>query len=284
VSESLDHLPADAPIAGIRAALEAAGAVVLEGLLDPDLLTRFNRELDEHVEATPDGRVLGNPAYEAFFGPHTRHLSAVAARSRVFVEEVLLHPRLLELADAVLLPACASYRLNVAHVLDRGPGSDQQYVHRDEDVWPHVPRPRPVLQLAAVIALEDFTAANGGTRVVPGSHRWEPGRQPAPEQLVAAEMPAGSAVLYYGATLHGGGPNVTEGQRRRGMHLSYLVGWLRTEENNYLTVPIEQVRGFPRRAQELLGYSTHDAIAMAGGACGVVNTRNPIDLLEAGEL
>jgi ectoine hydroxylase-related dioxygenase (phytanoyl-CoA dioxygenase family) len=97
-------------------------------------------------------------------------------------------------------------------------------------------------------------------------------------------MPAGSAVVYLGSTIHGGGPNTTDAVRRRGMHMSFAVGWLRTEENNYLTTPLEVVRTLPRRAQELLGYTTHDAIAIAGGALGVVNTWDPIDLLEAGKL
>lgn len=284
MTATIPRLDADTPLEKITAGLEETGAVIVERFLDDDLLARFNRDLDPEVEATPDGRKLGNAAYEAFFGPHCRHLSAVAARSKVFAEEILCHPLLQAISDEILLKSCANYRLNVAHVLDRGPGSDQQFLHRDEAVWPYLPYPHPEIQVASVIALEDFTADNGATRVVPGSHRWPRDRMAKPEELVPAEMPAGAAVVYLGSTIHGGGPNVTKDTRRRGMHLSFVLGWLRTEENNYLTVPLEIVRTLPRRAQELLGYTTHDAIAVAGGACGVVNTCNPIDLLESGEL
>jgi ectoine hydroxylase-related dioxygenase (phytanoyl-CoA dioxygenase family) len=284
MAESIPHVSATAPPGEITAPLEEHGAVVVDGFLDADLLARFNAELDPDVEATPDGRKLGNAAYEAFFGAHTRHLSGVAGRSRVFAEEILCHPLFGAICDEILLRSCASYRLNVAHVLDRGPGSEQQYPHRDEAVWAHLPRPHPEIQVASVIALEDFTAENGATRVAPGSHRWAPGRQVELNELVPAVMPAGSAVVYLGSTIHGGGPNTTDAVRRRGMHMSFAVGWLRTEENNYLTTPLEVVRTLPRRAQELLGYTTHDAIAIAGGALGVVNTWDPIDLLEAGKL
>ena len=68
------------------------------------------------------------------------------------------------------------------------------------------------------------------------------------------------------------------------MHMSYLVGWLRTEENNYLTVPLERVKTLPKRAQELLGYLAHDAIKWALGSCALVNTFDPMVLLERGEL
>ena len=63
-------------------------------------------------------------------------------------------------------------------------------------------------------------------------------------------MPAGSAVYYLGRTLHGGGANLSKG-KRRGMFLGFVVGWLRTEENTFLSVPIKHVYDMPVRAQEL---------------------------------
>jgi ectoine hydroxylase-related dioxygenase (phytanoyl-CoA dioxygenase family) len=188
------------------------------------------------------------------------------------------------LCDAVLLPACASYQLNIAHVLDRGPGSEQQLLHRDEAVWIHLPQPHPEVQIASVIALVDFTADNGATRVAPGSHRWAADRVASPDELVPAEMTAGSAIVYLGSTLHGGGPNTTSDVRRRGMHVSYCVGWLRTEENQYLATPIDVVRTLPRESQALLGYAAHDAIGAGGGYLGTVSVQDPLELLATGQL
>jgi ectoine hydroxylase-related dioxygenase (phytanoyl-CoA dioxygenase family) len=73
--------------------------------------------------------------------------------------------------------------------------------------------------------------------------------QPAPseDQFAYAEMPAGSAIVYSGNTLHGGGANTTD-QLRRGVHLSYCLGWLRTEENNYLSTPPAIAATYPRQA------------------------------------
>jgi ectoine hydroxylase-related dioxygenase (phytanoyl-CoA dioxygenase family) len=68
------------------------------------------------------------------------------------------------------------------------------------------------------------------------------------------------------------------------MHVSYVVGWLRTEENQYLSVPADVVRTLPRRAQELLGWAAHDAIASGGGYLGTVDLRDPVDLLAEGRL
>ncbi|MHB8465269.1 MAG: phytanoyl-CoA dioxygenase family protein [Acidimicrobiales bacterium] len=274
------------PIEDVVAALDDDGAVVVEEMLDPELLTRFNAEIEPLLDAArPDhDRAFVNEAIAWFFGERTRHVTGVASKSPVFATEILTHPTLLGVCDAVLGPSCARYQLNLAHVLDRGPGAEQQYLHRDELVWVHMPRPHPELQVASIIALVDFTADNGATRIAPGSHRWEPERQAAPDELVAAEMPAGSAVIYLGSTTHAGGANTTSDRWRRGMHLSYVVGWLRTEENHYLTTPPDVARTLPRQSQELLGYAVHDAIASAGGYLGTVELRDPVELLAEGAL
>ena len=284
MSASLIHLQARDPVAAVVDALHEHGGVVVEGLLDHDLLARFNAEVDPLLAGVRPDRKFLNPALDLFFGERTRHITAVASKSRTFVDHVLVHPTLLGVSEAILGPACARIQLNLAHILDRGPGAEQQFIHRDELVWVHVPRPHPELQVASVIALVDFTADNGATRVVPGSHRWAWDRMPEPQEFAIAEMPAGSAVVYLGSTLHGGGPNTTASTWRRGMHLSYVVGWLRTEENHYLATPPDIARRLPRRAQELLGYAVHDALTSGGGYLGALDLRDPVDMLADGTL
>ncbi|NBT26159.1 MAG: hypothetical protein EBT09_06325 [Actinobacteria bacterium] len=47
-------------------------------------------------------------------------------------------------------------------------------------------------------------------------------------------MPKGSVVLYTGRTIHGGGANRSE-HVRRALNVDYVLGWLRQEENQYLS-------------------------------------------------
>lgn len=284
MAEALPRLSRDDPSDVVVAALAEAGGVIVEGLLDARTVATLNAELDEQVEAAPTERDFLNPGLAWFFGKRTRHVTAVASKAKSFATDVLCHPLLLGICDAVLGPSCARYQLNLAHVLDRGPGAEAQFLHRDELVWVHMPRPHPELQVASVIALVDFTEANGATRLIPGSHRWPPERTPDVSETVAAEMPAGSAVIYLGSAIHGGGANTTEDVWRRGMHLSYVLGWLRTEENHYLATPPDIARTLPRRARELLGYSAHDAIAAGGGYLGALDLRDPAQMLADGEL
>jgi ectoine hydroxylase-related dioxygenase (phytanoyl-CoA dioxygenase family) len=284
--KDLVRVKASEPTEEITAVLQEDGAVVVEELLSPDLLDRFNSELDPLLlTASPDhDRKFINDAVAWFFGNKTRHVTGIAGKSPVFSTEILTHPVYMAVCEAVLRPNCSRYQLNLAHLLDRGPGSDQQLLHRDQAVWVHLPNPHPQVQLASMLSLVDFTAGNGATRVVPGSHRWPEEREASESELVAAEMPAGSAVIYLGSTIHAGGANVTPDTWRRGMHISYCVGWLRTEENQYLATPLDVVRNLPRASQELLGYAAHDAIEAGGGYLGTVELQDPIDLIRRGEL
>jgi ectoine hydroxylase-related dioxygenase (phytanoyl-CoA dioxygenase family) len=293
MAATIERFAASADADAIHAGLERDGAVIIEGLLSLDVVDRVNEEVEAAVAAADPDEALFNPIMQAFHGPFTRQVSGVPGISRTFATDVMCHPALLALCDRVLLPSCATYQLNIGHLLQRGPGSDEQWLHRDEAVWSDVPRPHPELQLASVIAFVDFTRDNGATRVVPGSHRWSdrdllPAEQmaasmPSPEQIAYAEMPAGSAVVYSGGTIHAGGSNTTNVQRR-GAHLSYCLGWLRTEENNYLSTPPEVAATLPRRAQELLGYALHDSMSRGGGYLGMVRMQDPVELMARGEL
>src|SRR5947208_7173563 len=186
--------------------IERDGAVIVEGLLSSDVVDRVNEEVGASLDSVDPDEELFNDVMKAFHGPFTKQATGAPGLSRTFAIDVMCNPLLLAICDQVLLPSCARYQLNLGHLLQRGPGSDEQWLHRDEAVWSDVPRPGPELQLATVIAFVDFTRDNGATRVVPGSHRWpdrnlSPAEQmtkapPTPGQIAYAEMPAGSAVVY----------------------------------------------------------------------------------------
>lgn len=275
---------ATTPLGTIGNSLEEDGAVIVEGLLDAPTVEQINRELDPLVAATDPAMAHLNPGVAAFYGTHVRHLTGLAGKSEAFAERVMCHPVYLALCDRFLLPNCAEYQLNLGHLMERGPGAHGQMIHRDEAVWKHYQPPRPLLQLASVVALVDFTRENGATVVVPGSHRWPEEREATEAEYAYADMPAGAAVIYLGTTLHAGGANTTANEWRRGFHMSYTLGWLRTEENNMLAIPPAQARRLSNRAQRLIGYGVHDAIKIQGGYLGMVDMRDPIELLNAGQL
>jgi ectoine hydroxylase-related dioxygenase (phytanoyl-CoA dioxygenase family) len=256
--------------------LDRDGAVIVEDILKPDQLASLNSELDQLVSKVDPG--LRNPTTDDmidFYGLSTIRIDGLPAKSETFLDVMLL-PQLCETADHFLLPSCDDYLFNTGQLIQIGPGESAQDLHRDEDAWDLrtniLPWPRPPLEVEAMFALTNFTAANGATQVVPGSHHWPRDREAKPKEIARAEMNAGSALIYLGSAIHGGGANETTNQHRRGMFLGYVVGWLRTEENMFLTVPMEKVRSMPTRIQELLGYK-------ALGTIGVVDVGSPMVLL-----
>jgi len=254
--------------------LKREGAVVVEGVIELGMLAALNGDLDRFVEDLGVG--LRNPArdhFVEFYGRSTVRFDGLPAKSPTFLDVMQL-PLLHNVADLVLKPNCEDYLLNTGQLIEIRPGETAQTIHRDQDAWTPMPIVKPSLQFAvqAMFALTDFTRANGATQVVPGSHLWEPDREPEPEEILQAEMPAGSALFYLGRTFHGGGANMTQDVCRRGMFLGYVVGWLRTEENTFLTVPLEAAKSMPLRVQELLGYKAHFSV-------GVVDVGSPMVLL-----
>eukprot|EP01046_Picozoa_sp_COSAG06_P017403 COSAG06_NODE_1181_length_10363_cov_10.391563_7_plen_145_part_00 len=98
--------------------------------------------------------------------------------------------------------------------------------------------PEAEVQLECMWAVSEFTEANGGTRFCPGSHLWPAGRVPRADEIVAAEVPRGSVLLWLGSTLHGSGASVP-GTNRQGLLLGYCLSWLRPEQNMHFTCPAD---------------------------------------------
>jgi len=275
---TIERLSPDAPHEKLIEILDRDGVAMVEEALSPEQREGMDADLDGLISATAPGAPNHLEIMQPFYGFDTIRIDGLPGKSSTYVD-VLQNERLLAIADHYLQPHCIHYLLNTAQLIQIGPGETAQNLHRDDQAWMHHPKhahanpfSQPQLEVEAIYALSDFTAENGGTRVVPGSHRWPLDRQPEEEEIVSAVMPAGAAIYFLGSTIHGGGANTTNHQSRRGLFTGFVVGWLRTEENFFLSTPIEAVRDMPERVQGLLGYDNYLGI-------GVVNVGSPRVLL-----
>jgi ectoine hydroxylase-related dioxygenase (phytanoyl-CoA dioxygenase family) len=226
----------------VCARLADDGYAIVEGCFDPEALAHACAETAAILSHTPLGR-------DDFEGRRTRRIYALFAKTRAF-DGVATDPLILAVLDRIL----HHYQLSAPAGIEIGPGEVAQPLHPDDAIYP-VARPHAELVVNVMWPLDDFTAENGATRIVRGSHRWTDDRRPgAGDDVVVAEMPAGSALLYVGSTWHGGGANLTD-QSRVGVVIHYAASWLRPVENHVLAVPRDVVRTLPTRMQELLGYN-----------------------------
>ena len=253
---AVPQLSARDPIETLTEALEGAGCLVLTDMGDPGLREAVVEELAPHMAATPVSSV-DDPA--EFYPGNTRRVTALVARSEA-VGRMVTDPKALSLCDHFLGPNSEfGYQLHVTAALEVGPGARSQVLHREEDTFTFFAPPRPNLVLASMWAITDFRAENGGTLLVPGSHRWEADRSPEPDEIATAEMPAGSVLFWLGGTLHGAGANTSD-DWRYGIILTYSLGWLRQEENQYLDVPPHVAERLPAKLRALVGYEMHRAL------------------------
>jgi ectoine hydroxylase-related dioxygenase (phytanoyl-CoA dioxygenase family) len=236
-------------------ALDHAGCLVVTGLADQAARNAVVAELASHLEAAP----LKADDSAAFYPGLTRRVTALVARSEQ-VRELILHPTVTAICDHFIGPnAPDGYQLHVTAALDVGPGARAQVLHREEDAFTFFPLPRPHLVVATMWAITNFRADNGATLLVPGSHRWGPDRQPTPDEILAAEMPAGSVLFWLGGTLHGAGANISD-EWRYGVILTYSAAWLRQEENQYLDVPPVVAERLSPELQRMIGYEMNGAL------------------------
>ena len=242
----IKHVSIDTPIETILEILDEDAGLIIDNFLSDQNLESIRDDLKPYLNVTRNGQ-------DEFTGFETKRVGALMARSKT-CQDLALDPLINQMADSFLGPHCESYQLHFTSAIQIGPGESSQILHRDRGVWGgYIPR-KIETQFSTVWAINDFTKENGATQVVPGSHKWHKDRQPLPEEIVYAEMKAGSVFIYTGSVLHGGGTNVTE-QPRLGVFLHYAPSWLRQEENQYLSCPPEVAKDFSPELRSLIGYS-----------------------------
>jgi hypothetical protein len=261
---AVEHLPASASSDDVAAVLRRDGCAVVDRLAGRDAMERVGAELEPWLAQTPTG--------DDFGGHRTRRTGGLVARSPTS-RDLVMNPLVLGTVKDVLGHA-TSFHLHLTQLISIEPGETAQPVHRDQWAFDFFPFPADYeVQCNTIWAMTDFTAQNGGTRLMPGSHRFEDRLQFKEEDTEPAEMEAGSVLFYTGKLYHGGGANRSDGIRR-GINITYAVSWLRQEENQYLTVPREVALGLPDDLLRVLGY------ARGAYALGYVDDlRDPLDAL-----
>lgn len=263
-----------------RRRFDRDGYLIFERVLDAPMLARIRAALAPHLDRNIRGR-------NDFEGLATNRVYAMLAKSPLFAD-LVTHELALAFVEADLGADCL---LSACLAINLHPGETAQPWHYDDSHYGW-PRPRPSLGVSAFWAIDETTAENGATEIIPCSHLWgeepvegavspahfaatsraggDPGARP---DSVTAAMPAGSLMLAKGTLWHRGGANRSSASRLI-ITPQYCPGWTRPLENMSLAVPPAIARNLPRRAQELLGYSIRPPFM------GYVDGRHPRRLLE----
>lgn len=243
---------------GILSAVGTDGACIALNVLPHELCDALIADFQPHLDDMPWGTdELGYR--DDFYGQQTKRLHGLFSKSPR-MQEVLTHPLFLTLARRLFVePGIANdIRLSNTELMVLNSDQDVQTFHTDGASWRRTQAAEKAngneILISANCALTDFTATNGATRVVPGSHLWAEDRDPQSDEICLAVMPKGSALIYTGNAVHSGGANQEEAARF-GLYLGYIVSWLRPIENQLVTNAAEDILALPEEARRLLDVS-----------------------------
>jgi ectoine hydroxylase-related dioxygenase (phytanoyl-CoA dioxygenase family) len=261
----------------ILRALREQGYAVIPDFLSSGQLNAVN-ELYDSMLGSHSGR-------NNFEGNRTERIYTLVARHKIF-QDIAEDPRIMALCDALFMP---NYLLTANQAIVISPGETPQPWHTDDSFYP-IPRPRPMVSLSTIVAVDAFTAENGGTEVIPGSHMWDdeqiagdyftgdteadPGFAARLSGLsVPMTMDAGSCLVFAGTLLHRGGANRGTATRRAFSN-QYCQPWARPQENFFLAIPPKEAAHMSAKLQSLLGYSIHPPFM------GQVTASHPLKALQ----
>jgi ectoine hydroxylase-related dioxygenase (phytanoyl-CoA dioxygenase family) len=223
------------------------GWCVFGRAVEEDLISRIEADLDPRFAATP-------LCQGAFYGERTKRFGSLLTRSPA-IERLALHPLILELVEQMLLPWCERIALNLTQAIEIHPGALPQLPHRDQDMW-QGPKGGLEYLVNVMWPLTAFTRMNGGTRLWTGSQFDQDVPVLPEEEAVVPTASPGDALIFLGSTLHGGGGNLSSGPRR-GVVISYCLGWLKPFELQWLVYPPQVARHFSPELASLVGYAQH---------------------------
>ena len=234
------------------------GYVILDGALSPSEIDDLRTALQPYLE-------LGMRGRNDFEGERTQRVYSLIGRGAPF-ERSAEHPMVMELLNELLLP---NFLLTASQAICIHPGETPQPVHCDDQFcW--LARPRPPLSVSHDLGTRRLQRENGGTLVIPGSHRWS-------DEEVAASIGPGDAFDEWQCQHRDGGTRRDAGwligrlfrhtlprwrrnrssALRRAFSHQYCEPWVRQQENFTLSIPQDRVKEMSPRLRQMLGYSIH---------------------------
>lgn len=271
------------------AALVGSGGCIIEGAVAPDDFAR--------IEKDTRACTLGDKAWNGdFFPKETKRVMGLIGKSPV--KAVVQSPLALGAAERILTSEYKCWigqeyktfvskpQLNHTIIFTIAPGARNQELHRDDMIHHNPVRRRTAAEykigedtgVGYFVAGKKATKANGATRFIPGFHLWDQATPPDESLSAYAEIEAEDGFLFLSSCYHGSSANTTTDQERLMYSCFYTKSYLRQEENQYLSVPFDEIKDkYDEPTLELLGYN------LSPPFMGWVDMKHPLEFLTGTE-
>ncbi|EXJ83942.1 hypothetical protein A1O3_04609 [Capronia epimyces CBS 606.96] len=268
-------------------ALSLCGGCIVRGMVPTEKLEQIERDTRPYIQADKPWTL------DDFFPPETRRVTGLFEKSRAFIESIPANKLYQDVCHAMLTDVLQGYcgqklenfvsrpQLNTNVIFSIGPGAKAQELHRDDsmhhnrtpEITPDEYKIGRDTGLGCFVAGKKTTRANGATRFIPGSHLWSHLTPPNEDLACYAELEPGDAFWMLSSAYHGGSANTTTNEERLVYACFMTKGYLRQEENQYLTTPLDVMRTYPLEVMKMAGYQASLPYL------GWVNLEDPIHVL-----
>ncbi|KAJ5939251.1 hypothetical protein N7466_002385 [Penicillium verhagenii] len=256
--QEIPRVSATSEVGKIWPTVQEHGATIIKNFLPPDVVLRFNQEIDPHVkiETVPAAQLKDCPNH--VLSTTTRITNVLAELSKTYREDILNNKVLNDISEEAF-KVYGDYWVLMGAVMELAPTNPAQPLHRDmrysHPIVDYLKHDAPATSINLLVALAPFTAENGATHVILGSHKWTDISQATMDQTVRAIMNPGDALLITDSTVHCGGADITGTETRRLLSLTMGVSQLTPLESNS-TVPRPIIESMTPLAQRLVGWGS----------------------------
>lgn len=232
-------------------ALKYSGAGIVTDVLSPELLQRIRAAMYE-----AQARTLEEVGQERLDRAREVGVMRSMLNCDPVFAELLELPEILAIVDDTVSDTAIMHLQNglILPPYDGALGEILQYTF-------HMDFPRYMdgylASVNTMLAIDEFSAANGGTLVVPGTHQrpGRPGQRYMEGTAVAVECPAGSMFVFDSTLWHAAGRNMTNRDRLAINHM-FTRSFFKQQIDYVRALGDEFILEQPPRTQQLLGWYT----------------------------
>ena len=268
----MDYPPLTEDLEEAKEHLDLYGMALIKNVLSADEVDQMDNRLTEQFYGEEKFKVGSKVRGDEGFGVESSEEEKVSRlvwnlinKGDCFLK-LIDHPKILPLIQHIIGERVCLCSMG-AHM--NGSGNERMALHQDQ--WPLVPHPMDFAFMANVMYLiSDNSEENGGTRLIPGSHKWPlldyktANSEAVQKMAVSLNAPKGTAIVWEGRVWHGNGLN-RSGSIRSNISTAFLQPWVKPQEYHQYSIRDEVIERLSAKQKHILGFS---AFGTLGGHDG----------------
>tara|TARA_X000000368_G_scaffold415454_1_gene407232 strand:- start:33 stop:932 length:900 start_codon:yes stop_codon:yes gene_type:complete len=271
--KKLDYPPLTEDLEEAKEHLDIYGLALVKNVLSNEEVSEMDVRLTEQFHGEEKNKVGSKVRGDEGLGVESSEEDKVSRLVWNLVNKgdcflkLIDHPKILPLIQHIIGERVCLCSMG-AHM--NGSGNERMALHQDQ--WPLVPHPMEFPFMANVMYLiSDNSPENGGTRLIPGSHKWPvidyrtANSEKIQEMAKSLTAPKGTAIVWEGRVWHGNGLN-RSGSIRSNISTAFLQPWVKPQEYHQYSIRDEVIEKISEKQKHILGFSSFGTLGGHDGS------------------